>query len=168
MSITGLTTKAVSKSGSNKSQTPEKEPFSYKILIVDDEQDLGLVYKTILEEAGFNVDVFNDPQVALSKIRDTYPSILDTTPSAAKITKPYDLLLLDIKMPTMNGFELYREIKKIMGKNYSVKVCFITAYEVYYEQLKEDFPKIGIACFIKKPISDDDLIKRVKQELLEE
>ena len=64
------------------------------------------------------------------------------------------MLLLDIKMPKMNGFGLYREIKNIMKDkvNDNVKVCFITAYEVYYEQLKEEFSKIDIACFIKRPI----------------
>ena len=54
--------------------------------------------------------------------------------------------------PTMNGFELYREIKKIIGKNEQnddIKVCFITAYEVYYERLKEDFPKIGCLFYQK-------------------
>jgi two-component system catabolic regulation response regulator CreB/two-component system response regulator ChvI len=71
-------------------------------------------------------------------------------------------------MPKMNGFELYREIKNIRKDKVSknVKVCFIIAYEVYYEQLKEEFPKMDIACFIKKPISGTDLIKRIKQELV--
>jgi CheY-like chemotaxis protein len=135
-------------------------------------EDIALVYKTVLEEAGFNVDVFTDPSAALYEIKETYSSSshLNTSQAleAAKPTGGYDLLLLDIKMPKMNGFELYREIKKIMKDQIdnNVKVCFITAYEVYYEQLKEEFPKINIACFIKKPIEDSDLVKRIKQRLL--
>jgi len=73
----------------------------------------------------------------------------------------YDLLLLDVRMPKMNGFDLYREMMKIN----EVKVCFITAYEVYYEELKKDFPSINIGCFIKKPIQIPDLIRRIKVEL---
>ena len=65
-------------------------------------------------------------------------------------------------MPKMNGFELYREIRKI---NSNLKVCFITAYEVYYEQLKEEFPSINIGCFIKKPIEIQELARRINVEL---
>jgi len=57
------------------------------------------------------------------------------------------LLLLDIRMPKMNGFELYREMRKI---NSEVKVCFITAYKVYYEQLKEEYPSLNIGMFYQK------------------
>jgi two-component SAPR family response regulator len=67
----------------------------------------------------------------------------------------------------LNVFELYREIKKII-KNIEedVKICFITAHEVYYEQLKQEFPKIDVGCYIRKPVIASDLIKRIKQELL--
>jgi two-component SAPR family response regulator len=50
-------------------------------------------------------------------------------------------------MPKMNGFELYREMRKI---NSEVKVCFITAYEVYYEQLKEEYPSLNLGMFYQK------------------
>jgi two-component SAPR family response regulator len=65
-------------------------------------------------------------------------------------------------MPKMNGFELYHEMRKINDK---VKVCFITAYEVYYEQLKEEFPSIDIGCFIKKPVEISQLARRINVEL---
>jgi CheY-like chemotaxis protein len=84
----------------------------------------------------------------------------------------YDLVLIDYKMPNMNGFELYSKIRKIDDK---VKVCFVTAFEVYYEELKNRFQPSSIAspdlkeedvrCFIKKPIDIDELIKRIKEEL---
>jgi len=117
-----------------------------KILIVDDDSDITLAFKKGLENDGFNVDVFNDPQEALSNFE------------ASK----YDLLLLDIRMPKMNGFELYKEMDKIDN---DVKVCFITAFEVYYEALREVFPSMEVECFIRKPIEIGNLAKRIKNEL---
>jgi two-component system catabolic regulation response regulator CreB/two-component system response regulator ChvI len=117
-----------------------------KILIVDDDSDITLAFKKGLENDGFNVDVFNDPQEALSNFE------------ASK----YDLLLLDIRMPKMNGFELYKEMDKIDNH---AKVCFITAFEVYYEALREVFPSMEVECFIRKPIEIGNLVKRIKNEL---
>jgi two-component system, OmpR family, response regulator ChvI len=117
-----------------------------KILIVDDDTDITLAFKKGLENDGFNVDVFNDPQEALSNFE------------ASK----YDLLLLDIRMPKMNGFELYKEMDKIDN---DVKVCFITAFEVYYEALRELFPSMEVECFIRKPIEIGNLVKKIKNEL---
>jgi two-component system, OmpR family, response regulator ChvI len=117
-----------------------------KILIVDDDTDITLAFKKGLENDGFKVDVFNDPLEALSNFE------------AAK----YDLLLLDIRMPKMNGFELYKEIGKIDN---GVKVCFITAFEVYYEALREVFPSMEVECFIRKPIEIGNLVRRIKNEL---
>ena len=67
-------------------------------------------------------------------------------------------------MPNMNGFELYREIRKIDDR---VKVCFITAFEVYYEELKNRFQhkEEDVRCFISKPIDIDELVIRIKEEL---
>src|SRR5215212_5119649 len=61
-------------------------------------------------------------------------------------------------MPKMNGFELYQEIEKVDKK---AKVCFITAFEVYYQALKEIFPTLDVGCFIRKPIEIDDLVRRI-------
>jgi two-component system, OmpR family, response regulator ChvI len=92
------------------------------------------------------VDTFTDPKEALTSFKAGL----------------YDLLLLDIRMPNINGFELYEELKKIDDKP---RVCFITAYELYYEALKKDFPELDIGCFIKKPISIEDLATRIRNEL---
>jgi two-component system catabolic regulation response regulator CreB/two-component system response regulator ChvI len=65
----------------------------------------------------------------------------------------------------MNGFQLYREIEKKMMTQDKVKVCFITAYEVYYESLKKEFPGLDVGCFIKKPVVIQDLVKTMKLQL---
>jgi two-component system, OmpR family, response regulator ChvI len=117
-----------------------------RILLVDDEVDITFTFKRGLEDDGFEVDSFNDPQTALSKFR-------------ADI---YDIALIDIKMPQMNGFDLYRKLRKIDDK---IKYCFMTAYELYYETLKKDYPTLNVGCFIKKPIEIGDLIKELRSEL---
>ena len=119
----------------------------YLIMLVDDEPDTTLTLKEGLEGTGFAlVDAFNDPLLALSAFK---PGI-------------YDLLPLDIKMNKMGGFELFREIQK---KDKNVNACFITAYEIYYESLKHEFPGLNVGCFITKPIDIDSLVKRIKIEL---
>jgi len=122
--------------------------MNYRILLVDNEPDIALGFKMGLEDNGFIVDSFNDAQTALSKFR----------------TGLYDLLLLDIKMPKMNGIEFYQKMKEIDTK---VKVCFITASEIYYykEIAKGLFPVLGIRRLIRKPIKIEDLVKELKQEL---
>jgi DNA-binding response OmpR family regulator len=120
-----------------------------RIFLVDDERDILIFYKRGLEQNGFLVDAFSDPVEALL---------------AFKASK-YDLVILDIKMPRMNGFELHREIQKIDGE---VKVCFITAFVAYYESLKEIFDMPNIHCIIKKPIDIRNLIEIIMDELTRE
>jgi two-component system, OmpR family, response regulator ChvI len=117
-------------------------------MAVDDEADLTFTLKKELEQSGFSLDVFNDPIVALSIFKPDY----------------YDLILLDVKMPQLNGFELYQEIKK---KDDNAKACFVTAYEDYFESLKQQFPKLEVGCYIRKPIEMDDLVKRINKELFD-
>ena len=97
-----------------------------------------------LEETGlFDVDAFNDPELALSNFK---PEV-------------YGLLLLDFKMPKMTGYELYDKMKIIDNK---VKVCFVSATYVNYEAAREVFPFLELECFIQKPVEIPDLIGRVK------
>jgi len=122
-----------------------------RILIVDDVPDITSSFQNALRDKGFEqVDTVNDPVLALKNFR----------------AGSYDLLIIDIVMPEMDGFELYEEIRKIDTK---VKVCFITAYEVNYQALRAVFPAAtttdDIGCFIRKPIDVDDLIKHIEAEL---
>jgi CheY-like chemotaxis protein len=147
-----------------------------RILIIDDEEDITFFLKEALEgSGGFEVVTFNDPLLALSSFNNKDND--KNLPSA------YDLILLDIKMPQMDGFELYQEIQKRIdtstsggdtstgdsdrGKNgKKTKICFMTAFEVYYEALKELFPdSYSSICFIKKPSSAQDLIRRITKEI---
>ena len=143
-----------------------------RILIVDDEEDVTFFLKEALEDyGGFEVVTFNDPLLALSSFNNN-----DSKSSA------YDLILLDIKMPKMDGFELYQELQKRIdasagdssintsGDNAKngkkTKICFMTAFEVYFDALKELFPdSYSSMCFIKKPSSAQDLIKRISKEI---
>ena len=125
---------------------PKMNNDKKRILLVDDERDITIAFRMGLESNGFIVDTFNDPQEALSNFKAGL----------------YDLLLIDIKMPKMNGFELCQEIERIDNR---VKVCFITAYEVYYKSLRELFPTANVDCFIKKPITTDELVERIRTEL---
>ena len=120
-----------------------------RILIVDDEPDVALVLKLGLEANGFVVETYNDPLKALSDFR----------------ANSYDLLLLDIKMPKMNGFELYRNSQQI---DHNVKICFITAFELYFDEFRDMFPKLKVECFVHKPVSIDTLAKVIKGELTEQ
>ena len=116
-----------------------------RILAVDDEPDLTMLCRMSLEHYGFEVDTFNDPQEALSKFK----------PGS------YDLVILDIKMPKMDGFELYHEIKK---KDNNANICFLTASELYYEEFrKKEYYALDKSIFIRKPIDNERASKRSKQ-----
>ena len=120
-----------------------------RILLVDDEHDITFSLRIGLENNGFVVDTFNDPLLALQNF------------SAGS----YDLLLLDIVMPKMNGVELYQKMRRLDDK---FKVCFLTAGKINHEELKMKVAPIvddAKNCFISKPIENEELIKIVKTQL---
>ena len=117
-----------------------------RILLVDNEDDNNIVFKMALEDGGFEVDVYNDSLLALSNFKDDL----------------YDLVILDINIPKMNGYDLHKEIRKIDNK---VKVCFLSASEIYDKNLQKVSPPSYVKCFISKPIQMKDLVRIVKTEL---
>jgi DNA-binding response OmpR family regulator len=114
-----------------------------RIIVVDDEPDITSGILGCLGDR-FYVDAFNDPLEALSSFRRGV----------------YDVALIDVKMPKMNGFELYREIRKVDDK---ARVCFLTAFEMYGEEFKRVFPSMDIKHFIQKPISMSDLVSQIRK-----
>jgi DNA-binding NtrC family response regulator len=122
---------------------------------VDDEPDVtitfdigleGYYYYQDNEKRRFEVYSYNNPAVALSEFKPNF----------------YDLLLTDIYMLHMNGFELYQKIVEIDA---NIRVCFMSAAEVNIEALREVYPKVSFGCFIEKPVTIDYLVKRLLAEL---
>jgi DNA-binding response OmpR family regulator len=131
---------------SEKVTTVERNKLSKVILIVDDDPDMTSIFSLGLQDEGFEVYTHNDPLEVLSQFRPNY----------------YDLLLIDINMPKMNGIDLSRQILELDS---NVRICFITAGEANIEVLRELYPARDIGCFIKKPVTIDQLVRRVKEEL---
>jgi DNA-binding response OmpR family regulator len=121
-------------------------PDQYKgrILLVDDDVDITHSFSLALQKDGFIVDTYNDPLMALGDFKGDL----------------YDLVLLDIKLPKMDGFELYDRIREIDRR---VKVCFISGYQMNYLAIREQ--GLQIDCFIPKPIKIEDLLRRINAEL---
>jgi CheY-like chemotaxis protein/predicted transcriptional regulator len=132
----GSPTKAISSS--------ENQLAAKRLLIIDDEEDITSALKAGLEKYGINVDVSNNPVSTLSNYKPGY----------------YDLVILDIRMPYIDGFELYKVIRKLDNKT---KICFWTAFEVAYEQFVKTFPTMNEQYFIKKPVTLDDLVNRINK-----
>ena len=94
----------------------------------------------------FEVYTYNNPLQALSEFRPDF----------------YDLILVDVYMPDMNGFQL---CEKILDLDVNIKVCFISAAEINIRALREVYPKVNFGCFMKKPVTIEYLVKRLLAEL---
>jgi len=119
-----------------------------RILIIDDDPDSTITFRMPLEDSGYKVDSYTDPVLAYKNFRENL----------------YDLVILDIKMPIIDGFLLYQKIKTTDSK---VKICFLTATEFYYEQIKKKygFDKFKQDSFLRKPIENKDLVDSIKKLL---
>jgi CheY-like chemotaxis protein len=150
----GLTLLSGQKKEAYNTVTKEQQRLWKRILIVDDDADLTITFKAVIEESNNDVDVnkkievftSNNPVVALSEFKQNF----------------YDLLLVDINMPRMNGFAL---CEKIFAIDINVRVCFMSAGEINREALREIYPTRQEGCFIRKPVTMDYLVTRIKSEL---
>ena len=132
----------------------DEQQFWKRILIVDDDADLTMTFRAVIEDSNNDVDVnkrievytSNDPVASLSEFKPNF----------------YDLLLVDINMPRMNGFEL---CEKILAIDINVRVCLMSFGEINWEALREIYPTRQEGCFIRKPVSIDYLVKRIMSEL---
>ena len=115
----------------------------YRILLVDDEVDILHVIKRGLEIYGFQVEAYSSPQEVLHSFK---PNV-------------YDLAILDIRMPGLSGFQLYREMKKI---DPAITACFLSAFEVHPKEFKIVFPSMmEVKAIIKKPVSINHLLREI-------
>jgi len=117
-----------------------------RIMVVDDEQDVSIIFKSGLERNGFAVDVFNDPFEALSHYKPDF----------------YDLLLIDVRMPGISGFELFQRILKMDSK---ARACFVSAFEIHRDEIAKHLPDHAEDCIIKKPVSLKELVRIVNEEI---
>ena len=118
-----------------------------RILVVDDEYDITLSLRLGLEAGGFDVDALTNPELVLSNFK---PGL-------------YSLVLVDIMMPKMNGFALYEQLKKV---DPDVKVCFLTASEMYYENIRRaKYYALNKDLFLQKPMSTDELIREINKKI---
>jgi DNA-binding response OmpR family regulator len=119
-----------------------------RILIVDDEKDITDVLQVGLAKRGYRIEAFNDPAEALKHFK----------------ADKYDFAIFDIRMPKMNGFELYRAIRK---KDENIAICFFSAIEIATAEFEKVFPEIEAQVFLKKPMSISELAKRIDSMLAE-
>jgi DNA-binding response OmpR family regulator len=132
----------------------ELSTFTKRILIVDNDPDITFTFKKAFDEANrisdtktfFHVNTYNDPLIALSEFKSDF----------------YDLMLVDINMNKMNGFDF---CVKVLEVDANPRVCFMSAGLINQEALREQYPSLSIGCFIKKPVTIENLIRRVKAEL---
>jgi CheY-like chemotaxis protein len=132
-----------------------KPPFIKRILVVDDDPDITLTFKAGLDghyygdgdkKKRFEVYTYNDPLLVLKEFKPHF----------------YDLLLTDIYMPNINGFQL---CEKILELDVNIRLCFMSALAVNIQALSEVYRNVNLGCFIEKPVSIDYLINRLAAEL---
>ena len=132
----------------------EKRPYWKRILIIDDDPDVTTTFKVGIENSNsysddnkiIEVYTYNDPLTLLSEFESNF----------------YDLVLIDINLPNTNGFQL---CEKILHLDINVRVCFMSNGEINREALREIYPAISLGCFIRKPVTIEYLVKRIKSEL---
>jgi CheY-like chemotaxis protein len=132
----------------NRASTSQPFLEKKKILVVNDEPDVTTMLKMTLERVGLRVDTFNDPVLALNSYK---PHL-------------YDLVILDVIMPELDGLELYTQLKR---KDSGINICFLTASSEPYreELLKEKYNQLSRDLFLEMPLPTSELIREVKKRM---
>ena len=112
-------------------------------MVIDDELDICIMLKVVLEQNEFIVDYYYNPILALDEFKSEF----------------YDLIILDIQMPDINGFQFFREIKK---RDVKAKICFLTVSESLFDVAYKFSP---VYTFIRKPLENKELIRIVNEVL---
>jgi len=116
------------------------------IIVIDDDVGTALFFKICLEDEGHQVSIFNDPSSLLEEFE---PGM-------------YDLLITDIRMPRINGFELASRIRNMDSK---IRICLATAFEEYYQSIIKSYTDLSFNCIIRKPINKDSFLEIVGDRL---
>jgi DNA-binding NtrC family response regulator len=123
-------------------------PANKSILVVDDEFDIVNLIKQALQKQGFTTYAFTDPLLALEHLKTNSES--------------YGLVLADVRMPAMNGFEL---VKKIKSMHPTIKLLLMSAFEFNDRDLSKVLTSIKIDGYIQKPVSTKQLINIIEKQL---
>lgn len=118
------------------------------ILVIDDDVGTALFFKICLEDEGHQVTIFNDPSSLLEEFEPGH----------------YDLLITDIRMPRINGFELASRIRIMDSK---IRICLATAFEEYYQSIIKSYSDLSFNCIIRKPINKDSFLEIIEKRLEE-
>ncbi len=126
-----------------KNNNSNDKPFA-RLLIVDDDSDIAQVLKLGLQQNGFLVDSFTNPEEALQSFKSNAES--------------YRLLLSDVRMPGLSGIQLARKVKEI---NPNVKVILMTAFEIRDNEFSKVFPSTQVDGFVQKPIGIREMTNKI-------
>jgi CheY-like chemotaxis protein len=143
-------TRARSRSSTDKGESFNPGEQKLKVMLIDDEPDMIITYKSFLHSEGYSVDAFSNSQEALRHFAQVNPSY-------------YDLVIMDIRMPHLNGLQLYHRMKAI---NSSVRVLFVSALDAV-EELVSILPDIKRNSIIRKPIERDNFVKSVQSAIFQ-
>ena len=128
--------------GQDNLQLSERQQKTSSVLLIDDDQDILTILKRLLELKGMNTHGFTDPVLAVEHFRN----------NAAN----YDIVVTDIRMQQMNGFEVARAVKEIRQ---DIKLAFITAFEINKSEFEKVLPSTNVDAFITKPVKSATFVE---------
>jgi two-component system response regulator ChvI len=129
----------------NNQQLPERQQKLSAVLLIDDDKDILTILKRSLELKGVNTYGFTNPVLAVEHFKNNAAS--------------YDIVVTDIRMPQMNGFEVARAVKEIRP---DIKLAFITAFEINKSEFEKVLPSTNVDAFITKPVKSDTFVEVIK------